>query len=168
MIMGQHRDQCRKLPLSCPNDCGLTDIIRSEMEEHLKKCPLQKTICKYHNIGCKAMLTSEDQDEHDEACMKEHFQLMSKELVVAKEELMDAKLRMNRTKQITEQVRNELALTKEELMDVTLKAGNLNKAYRKRQMNCGMLRRNWSSLRQKPAELNRTLKICKKNLKLEC
>ena len=71
VIMGQHRDQCPKLPLNCPNDCGLTDIIRSEMEEHLKKCPLQKTICKYHNIGCKAMLTSEDQDEHDEACMKE-------------------------------------------------------------------------------------------------
>ena len=124
VIMGQHRDQCPKLPLNCPNDCGLTDIIRSEMEEHLKKCPLQKTICKYHNIGCKAMLTSEDQDEHDEACMKEHFQLMSKELVVAKKEIMDAKLRMNRAEQTTEQVRNELALTKEELMEAKLKAGN--------------------------------------------
>ena len=62
VIMGQHRDQCPKLPLSCPNDCGLTDIMRSEMDEHLNKCPLQKTICKYHNIGCKAMLTGEDQD----------------------------------------------------------------------------------------------------------
>ena len=113
VIMGQHRDQCPKLPLNCPNDCGLTDIIRSEMEEHLKKCPLQKTICKYHNIGCKVMLTSEDQDEHDEACMKEHFQLMSKELVVAKEELIDANLRLNRANQFTEQTRNELIEAKQ-------------------------------------------------------
>ena len=94
------------------------------MEEHLKKCPLQKTICKYHNIGCKAMLTSEDQDEHDEACMKEHFQLMSKELVVAKEELMDAKLKMNRAEQFAEQLRNELT-------DVTVKASNAEQSLEK-------------------------------------
>ena len=124
VIMGQHRDQCPKLPLSCPNDCGLTDIIRSQMDEHLKKCPLQKTVCKYHNIGCKAMLTGEHQDEHDEACMKEHLQLMSNELVVAKGELANAKLRLNRANQFTEQVRNEL-------MDVTLKASNAEKSLEK-------------------------------------
>ena len=124
VIVGEHGDQCSKLPLNCPNDCGLTDIIRSEMEEHLKKCPLQKTICKYHNIGCKAMLTSEDQDEHDEACMKEHFQLMSKELVVAKEELANANLRLNRANQFTEQIRNEL-------MDVTLQASNAEQSLEK-------------------------------------
>ena len=124
VIMGQHRDQCPKLPLSCPNDCGLTDIMRSEMDEHLNKCPLQKTICKYHNIGCKAMLTGEDQDEHDEACMKEHFQLMSNELVVAKEESTDARMQMSRAEEVTEQVKNDLALTKEELMEAKLKASN--------------------------------------------
>ena len=106
--MGQHRDQCPKLPLSCPNDCGLTDIIRSEMNEHLKKCPMQKTPCTYHNIGCKAMLASQDQDEHEEACMKEHFQLMAAELVLAKEKLADTKLKVNRTNQFTQQIRNEL------------------------------------------------------------
>ena len=124
VIMEQHRDQCPKLPLSCPNDCGLTDIIRSEMDGHLKTCPLQKTICKYHNVGCKAMLTGEDQDEHDEACMKEHFQLMSNELVVAKGELANAKLRLNRANQFTEQVRNEL-------MDIALKASNAEQSLEK-------------------------------------
>ena len=124
MIMGQHRDQCPKLPLNCPNDCGLTDIMRSEMDEHLKKCPLQKTICKYHNIGCKAMLTGEDQDEHDEACMKEHFQLMSNELVIANGELANAKLRLNEVERITEQVRNDL-------MDVTQKVTNAEQSIEK-------------------------------------
>ena len=122
VIMGEHRSVCLKVPLSCPNECGLTDVLRSEMSEHLKKCPLQKTICKYHNIGCKAMLRNEDEHEHDEACMKEHFQLMSKELFVAKEEIANAKLRVNRAEQITEQVREKLALTKEELLNAKLKA----------------------------------------------
>ena len=131
VIVGQHRDQCPKLPLSCPNDCGLTDIIRSEMDEHLKKCPLQKTICKYHNIGCKAMLTGEDQDEHDEACMKQHFQLVSNDLVIAKEELTDVKMRMSRAEQVTEQVRNELALTKEELTEAKLKASSAEQSLEK-------------------------------------
>ena len=122
LIMGEHRSVCLKVPLSCPNECGLTDVIRSEMNEHLKKCPLQKNICKYHHIGCKAMLRSEDEDEHDEACIKEHFQLMSKELVVAKEEIASAKLRVNRAEQVTQQVREKLAVTKEELLDAKLKA----------------------------------------------
>ena len=124
VIIGQHRDQCPKLPLSCPNDCGLTDIIRSEMDEHLKKCPLQKTICKYHNIGCKAVLTNENQDEHDEACMKEHFQLMSKELTHTRKELTDTNLRLNRANQFTEQTRNEL-------MEVKLKASKTEQSIEK-------------------------------------
>ena len=50
---------------------------------------------------------------------------MSKELVVAKEELMDAKLKMNRAEKITEQVKNEL-------MDVTVKACNAEQSLEKK------------------------------------
>ena len=122
VIVGEHMSVCLKVPLSCPNECGLTDVIRSEMNEHLKKCPLQKDICKYHDIGCKAMLRGEDVDEHDEACMKEHLQLMNKEVVVAKEEMANAKLRVNRDEQVIQQVRENLVATKEELLDAKLKA----------------------------------------------
>ena len=108
VITDQHLYQCPKLPQSCPNDCGIIDIIRSQMDEHLKKCPLQKTACTYQNIGCKVMLSSQNQDEHDEACMKEHLQLMTMELVLAKEELVDTKLRLNRANQFTDEVRNEV------------------------------------------------------------
>ena len=125
VIIGQHRNQCPKLPLCCPNECGATNITRSEMSEHLKRCPLQKTICKYSNVGCKATMARQDQDEHDAACMKEHFLLINKELVRTKEELADANLRVTRAEQITEKVRDELSLTKEELVTAKLK---INKA----------------------------------------
>ena len=142
VIVGQHKDQCPKLPLSCPNDCGLADIIRSQMDEHLKKCPLQKTVCRYHNIGCKAMLASQEQDEHDEACMKEHFQLMSNELVFAKEELADAKLKVNRANQFTEQVRNEL-------MDVKLKASNAEQSVEKLMDELSLTKEQLSTAKEK-------------------
>ena len=122
VITGEHRNVCLKLPLSCPNECGITNVIRSELIEHLKTCPLQKITCKYHNIGCKVMLRSGDEDEHDEACMKKHLQLMSEQLVAAKEEIANANLRVNRAEQIAEQVGEKLAVTKEELLDAKLKA----------------------------------------------
>ena len=94
VIVGQHREQCPKLPLFCPNECGLENISRSELQNHLRKCPLQKVHCKYHSIGCEAKILTGAQDEHDEACMKEHFQLMRNELAHTKEELVDLKLQV--------------------------------------------------------------------------
>ena len=93
-IIGQHRDTCAKLPLACPNECGLTDITRSELKQHLRKCPLQKVYCRFRTMGCEAMILSGSQGEHDDTCMKEHFQLMRNELVKTKEELIDLKLQV--------------------------------------------------------------------------
>lgn len=91
-IVDQHMEQCPKLPLSCPNDCGLENIEKNELENHLRKCPMQKIHCKYHSIGCEARILNGGQDEHEESCMKEHFQLMRNELAQTKEELLDLKL----------------------------------------------------------------------------
>ena len=94
VIMEQHKDECSKRPLSCPNECGLENIGKDELEWHLRKCPLQKIHCKYHNIGCEAKILNGAQDEHDEACMKEHFHLMRNELAHTTEELVDLKLKV--------------------------------------------------------------------------
>ena len=94
VIVGPHREECPKLPLSCPNECGLENIKKNELKEHLRKCPLQKVHCKYHSMGCEAKILTGTQDEHDEATMKEHFQMMRNELAQAKEELVDLKLRV--------------------------------------------------------------------------
>ena len=94
VIVGQHKEECPKLPLSCPNECGLENIRKNELNEHLRKCPLQKVHCKYRSMGCEAKIFTGTQDEHDEVCMKEHFQMMRNELAQAKEELVDLKLRV--------------------------------------------------------------------------
>jgi len=45
-------------------------------------------------MGCEAMILSGGQGDHDDVCMKEHFQLMRNELVKTKEELVDLKLQV--------------------------------------------------------------------------
>ena len=94
MITGQHRNECLKMPSPCPNECGLENLLRDELEEHLCNCPLQKVQCQYHNIGCEAQILIGTQDEHDEVCMKEHFQMMRNELAYTKEEILDLKLQI--------------------------------------------------------------------------
>lgn len=94
VIVGQHVERCPDVLLSCPNECGLTDIKRSKFKDHLQNCPLQKINCKYHGMGCEAKILIGSQDEHDEVFMKEHFQLMRNELANTKEELQDLKLQV--------------------------------------------------------------------------
>ena len=94
VIVRQHKEECPRLPLSCPNECGLENISRNELKNHLRECPLQKVHCKYCSIGCEAKILTGGQDEHDEACMKEHFQLMRNELAHTKEEILDLKLQV--------------------------------------------------------------------------
>ena len=44
-IKGQHVDQCSKLPLPCPNSCGVDAILREDMKAHKATCPLEDIEC---------------------------------------------------------------------------------------------------------------------------
>ncbi|XP_065883094.1 TNF receptor-associated factor 4-like [Dysidea avara] len=52
VIEGEHKEQCSKLPLPCPNNCEAGSILREDMEAHRKECPLEMVQCEYHNVGC--------------------------------------------------------------------------------------------------------------------
>ena len=105
-IVGEHKDQCPKLPIACPNECGLTNIARNELKKHLEECPLRKVRCAFHDIGCEAMINSSGQEEHDETCMKDHFQLMRSDLVKTKEQLTAAKVNATTIKEEVQKSRN--------------------------------------------------------------
>ena len=44
-IEGEHVTKCPKFPLPCPNDCGLSDIAREDMDSHRGWCPLEDVEC---------------------------------------------------------------------------------------------------------------------------
>ena len=53
-IEGQHKEECPKIPLLCPNKCRkVKNLLRKDMEAHRKECPLEMIQCEYHSVGCK-------------------------------------------------------------------------------------------------------------------
>ena len=73
LITRLHYAQCPQFPLECPNRCGAGCAIkRSLLDEHHKKCPLEKVHCPFETIGCKVLgLQRKDEAEHmEKKCCK--------------------------------------------------------------------------------------------------
>ena len=79
-IKGQHKSTCSMLPIPCPNKCEIGNIPRGEVGEHISICPLQIIQCKYHIVGCKAVMSRKDQKKHDKEMMEEHLSLSVTEI----------------------------------------------------------------------------------------
>jgi len=86
-IEGQHIELCPKFPLVCTNKCEAIGICREDMETHKKECPLEVIQCKYHNVGCKTVLTRKDLHKHNQEKMEEHLSLTISELVNTRDKL---------------------------------------------------------------------------------
>ena len=94
-IEGQHKEECPKLPLSCPNKCEVGSVPCEDMEAHRKECPLEMIQCEYYNVGCKrAKLARKDQEEHDNENMKEHLMMTKAQLAIALNQINDLQLAM--------------------------------------------------------------------------
>ena len=93
-IGGQHKEECPKLPLPCPNNCEIGSVPREDMEAHRKECPLEMIQCEYYSVGCKRVkLARKDQEKHDNEKMKEHL-IMTKLERGTQRQLTDAKAQL--------------------------------------------------------------------------
>ena len=91
LIEGQHKEECPKLPICCPNECDAGSIPREDMEDHRQKCPLEVVECEYCSVGCLDTVVRKDQHIHEKEKMKEHLVLTKSELSLTKSELGDMK-----------------------------------------------------------------------------
>ena len=89
-IKDQHKEECPKLPLPCPNNCGVGSVPREAMEAHRKECPLEMIQCEYYSVGCEVRLARKDQEKHDNEKMKEHLMMTNHELTDTKAQLAAA------------------------------------------------------------------------------
>ena len=86
-IEGQHKEECPKLLLSCPNKCEVETIPREDMEAHRKECPLEMIQCEYHDVGCEVKVARQDQMKHNQEQMEDHLMMTKKELADTKAQL---------------------------------------------------------------------------------
>ena len=72
-IEGQHKEECPKLPLLCPNNCEVDNIPREELARHIDSCLLQQIQCQYSIVSCEATVASKDQEQHSKEMMENHL-----------------------------------------------------------------------------------------------
>ena len=107
-IEGQHKEECPKFPVLCPNECEIESIHRDEVEEHREVCPLEMIQCDYHVVGCKDKMARKDMNTHKQEMMELHLSLSINELMETKVQLkcIQSNLKQNveKTKDVTQQI----------------------------------------------------------------
>ena len=122
-IESQHKDECPKLPLPCPNKCEVETIPRDGVEEHIKICPLQQIQCKYYIVGCEATITRKDQEKHNKEMMEEHLSLCVHKLVIVVEKndkgTQQLSAKENDAQTLVDDLTQEHATTEKQVVSLT-------------------------------------------------
>jgi len=82
-IEGEHKEQCPKFPIDCPNKCDVGCVPRDDVEEHMLKCPLELIRCEYHVVGCEEKMARKDQKKHNKEKMEDHLSFITHQLINA-------------------------------------------------------------------------------------
>ena len=99
-IEGQHKEECPKLPLPCPNKCEVGSVPREDMKAHRKECPLEMIQCEYYSVGCEVKIARKHKEEHKRKNMEEHLMMTNHELTNTKFLLNAALEQINNLSQI--------------------------------------------------------------------
>ncbi|XP_065901399.1 TNF receptor-associated factor 4-like [Dysidea avara] len=119
-IEREHKEQCPKLPLPCPNKCEVGSVPREDMEAHRKECPLEIVQCEYHNVGCEERMRRKRKREHEEEKMEEHLLLTKCRLTNNHHELSFTKAELTDIKSQLADTKSQLASTVEEVNTLKL------------------------------------------------
>jgi len=74
-IDGNHQKQCPNFPILCPNKCEVGSVVRSNVEGHIKVCPLEVIHCEFYEVGCEERMARKDQKKHNEQMTTKHLSL---------------------------------------------------------------------------------------------
>ena len=77
-ISGKHKDECHELPVDCPNNCGISEIKRKHLKQHLQECQLEIIECDYSYAGCIVKTKRQDMSDHYQKNLQLHMDLLTK------------------------------------------------------------------------------------------
>nr|QOS44541.1 tumor necrosis factor receptor TARF3 [Mimachlamys nobilis] len=111
---------CMKYPIVCPNSCGIDNLPREEMSEHIIECPKRPFHCKFTNVGCDFTGTKEEVSKHEEGSVDHHLQLttvytasVDLQSMEIRRELQDMSDRQNNFKKTVDHYLAEVSSLKE-------------------------------------------------------
>ena len=119
VIEGEHKEQCRKYPMNCPNNCGIENIPREQLAVHLNdECSMQLVPCEYLNVGCVMKVHRKDVLLHSTEYATHHLHLVRTSLATANDEIAA-------TKQKVSQVNNQLSSTHNDITNMLLQVAGM-------------------------------------------
>lgn len=119
VIEGEHKEHCRKYPLTCPNNCGISNIPREQLTAHLDdECCLQLVPCEYVNVGCMMKVHRKDVAQHCAEYSTDHLHLVRTGLAATNDEIAA-------TKQKVLQVNNQLSTTHGDITNMLLQVASM-------------------------------------------
>ncbi|XP_041580795.1 TNF receptor-associated factor 4 isoform X3 [Vulpes lagopus] len=72
-----HQYQCPRLPVPCPNQCGVGTVAREDLPGHLKEsCSTALVLCPFKDSGCKHRCPKLAMARHVEESVKPHLAMM--------------------------------------------------------------------------------------------
>ncbi|KAJ7355994.1 TNF receptor-associated factor 4 [Desmophyllum pertusum] len=80
--------ECTRFPLDCPQECGVLEIPREEVESHVRDdCMMTMVVCPYEGAGCSFHDTKSNLKAHLEVSSEEHLNKIWSMLLKTKERL---------------------------------------------------------------------------------
>ena len=110
VIEGQHKEECPKFPMNCPNDCEIGSIPREDIVTHRLKCPLEVIECTYYSIGCRNTMARKDWYKHEKEKMEEHLHLTSNKLTEYQTKIDELESEVKQNKALLELLFGEWAM----------------------------------------------------------
>ncbi|XP_036864321.2 TNF receptor-associated factor 4 isoform X8 [Manis javanica] len=85
-----HQYQCPRLPVPCPNQCGVGTVAREDLPGHLKdSCSTALVLCPFKDSGCKHRCPKLAMARHVEESVKPHLAMMCALVSRQRQELQD-------------------------------------------------------------------------------
>ncbi|EDO37750.1 predicted protein [Nematostella vectensis] len=87
-----HHQSCPSFPLSCPNNCGVAQIPRGEVELHLSRdCRSNIMQCPFRHVGCHKQFPQRSLQRHIEESVQQHLELVSELAIQQQKEINSLK-----------------------------------------------------------------------------
>lgn len=165
-----HEDEdCTRFPLECPQQCGVQDIPREEVESHVEdECLMTLVVCPYKGAGCTYQDKRVNLKAHVEEYSEYHLSKTWSELQNTKQELLDVTCEMKKIEEVKNRVETlqsekddmEMSLqrNKEEISDLKLSEKKLEVENMSLSKEVNELGRQLAEVKTNAATENRSLR----------
>uniref|UniRef100_A0A1X7T0C6 RING-type domain-containing protein n=1 Tax=Amphimedon queenslandica TaxID=400682 RepID=A0A1X7T0C6_AMPQE len=105
-ITKDHYEECRQYPVTCPNKCVSTNMLRGSLTAHINECPLEPVDCVFSWAGCNDKPLRKDVHVH--TADTKHMTLLAVACGQLKKENEQMKVENAKIKEENEKMKEEI------------------------------------------------------------